>query len=94
MYRKGRAQMSAPQLRDYQIDIVRRVESEIAAGRRRLCLVAPTGSGKTVIAAALIAKAAGRSEHVLFIAHRRELIEQSSRKLHATGVVAGAKIRH
>jgi len=81
--------MSAPQLRDYQIDVVRRIESETAAGRRRLCLVAPTGSGKTVIAAALIAKAADRSEHVLFMAHRRELIEQSSRKLHDTGVDHG-----
>lgn len=81
--------MSAPQLRDYQIDVLRRIESEIAAGRRRLCLVAPTGSGKTVIAAALIAKAADRREHVLFIAHRRELIEQTSRKLHDTSIDHG-----
>src|SRR6202043_2507381 len=38
---------------------------------------------------ARIAKAADRSEHVLFMAHRRELIEQSSRKLHDTGVDHG-----
>jgi DNA repair protein RadD len=81
--------MSAPQLRGYQLDVVRRVESEIVAGRRRLCLVAPTGSGKTVIAAALIAKATNRDEHIMFIAHRRELIEQSSRKLHDAGVHHG-----
>src|SRR5262245_34434003 len=81
--------MSAPQLRGYQLDVLRRVESEIVDGRRRLCLVAPTGSGKTVIAAALTAKATDRGEHTLFIAHRRELIEQSSRKLHDADVDHG-----
>ena len=81
--------MSALELRDYQLDVVRGVESEIAAGRRRLCLVAPTGSGKTVIAAALIAKARDRGERILFIAHRRELIEQASRKLHDAGIDHG-----
>jgi superfamily II DNA or RNA helicase len=81
--------MSALELRDYQLDVVRGVESKIAAGLRRLCLVAPTGSGKTVIAAALIAKARDRRECILFIAHRRELIEQASRKLHDAGIDHG-----
>jgi superfamily II DNA or RNA helicase len=81
--------MSAPQFRDYQIDVVRHEESGIAPGWRRLWLVAPTGSGKTVIAAALIAKAADRSESVLFTAHRRALIQQSSRPSAALGRIAG-----
>jgi DNA repair protein RadD len=89
MYRKGRAQMSAPQLRDYQIDVVRRVESEIASGDHRLCLVAPTGSGKTVIAAAIIKKAVVRGEKIVFVGHRRELTEQTSRRLHDQGVDHG-----
>ena len=56
----GRKERVLP--RDYQLDVVRGVESKIAAGLRRLCLVAPTGSGKTVIAAALIAKARDRRD--------------------------------
>ena len=83
------AQMRAPLLRDYQLDVVRRIEGEIVAGRRRLCLVAPTGSGKTVIAAAIIRKAVARGEKVVFVGHRRELTEQTSRKLHDQGVDHG-----
>jgi superfamily II DNA or RNA helicase len=48
--------------------------------------VAPTGAGKTVIAAAIIAGAARR---VLVIAHRREIVNQTSDKLTARGVPHG-----
>lgn len=41
-------------LRPYQSDVIRRVDDEIAAGCRRILIVAPTGAGKTVIAAAII----------------------------------------
>jgi superfamily II DNA or RNA helicase len=61
------------------------VNAEIASGRRRILLVAPTGAGKTVIAAAIIAAVLedkGETKHVLFLAHRRELILQTSRKLY------------
>ena len=37
--------MSAPELRQYQQDVIARMAAEIAAGHRRICLVAPTGSG-------------------------------------------------
>ena len=76
-------------LHDYQAGAIERIEAEIAAGRRRLCLVAPTGAGKTVIAAAKIADAVKRREHVVFVGHRRELTEQTSGKLYAAGVEHG-----
>ena len=41
-------------LRPYQTDVVAQIEQAIAAGERRILLVAPTGSGKTVIASAII----------------------------------------
>jgi DNA repair protein RadD len=49
--------------------------------------VAPTGSGKTLIASEVIR----RSENslVLFLAHRRELIHQCQAKLHNFGIDAG-----
>jgi superfamily II DNA or RNA helicase len=57
-------------LRDYQIKAVEEIEQN-----PNPCLVAPTGSGKTVIAAEVIEGAKHR--HVLFLAHRRELIFQT-----------------
>jgi DNA repair protein RadD len=81
--------ISAPVLRPYQADVIARVEEAIDAGQQRVLLVAPTGSGKTVIAAAIVASALERRQRVLFLAHRRELINQASQKLHALGVDAG-----
>jgi superfamily II DNA or RNA helicase len=71
------------------VDVIARVELEIAAGRRRILLVAPTGAGKTVIAAARIAQEIAHGRRVLFLAHRRELIQQASAKLYAIGVDHG-----
>jgi superfamily II DNA or RNA helicase len=49
--------IQAPRLRPYQTDVIDQLNAEVAAGRRRILLVAPTGSGKTIIAAAIIADA-------------------------------------
>ena len=81
--------MSGIELRDYQREVIARLNAEVVSGRRRILLVAPTGSGKTVLASALIAEAVQRKQRALFLAHRRELINQASRKLHAAGVDAG-----
>jgi superfamily II DNA or RNA helicase len=48
-------QTNASQLRPYQADVIARIDAKIAEGFRRILLVAPTGAGKTVIAAAIIA---------------------------------------
>jgi superfamily II DNA or RNA helicase len=49
-------------------------------------IVAPTGSGKTVVAAHIMARAVESGRHVLFVAHRRELIDQCFRKLEDSGI--------
>jgi superfamily II DNA or RNA helicase len=77
---------ATPDLRDYQSDVCARFESEVAQGQCRILLVAPTGSGKTVIASAIIKNAARR---VLVVAHRREIVNQTSAKLTAFGVHHG-----
>src|SRR5689334_20995824 len=46
-----------PLLRPYQVDFITRLKAEIAAGRRRSLGQAPTGGGKTVIAAAFAKEA-------------------------------------
>jgi DNA repair protein RadD len=78
-----------PELRPYQKDVIARVNAEISGGRRRICLVAPTGSGKTVIAAAIIHDTIAGGQHVVFIDHRCELTAQTSQKLHDVGVDHG-----
>lgn len=52
-----------------------------------MLLVAPTGSGKTTVAAAIIARAVDRGERVLFLAHRRELIDQAYARVLGAGLV-------
>lgn len=73
-------------LRPYQLDAVERVREQIRSGARRVLIVAPTGSGKTVVAAHIMARAVESGRRVLFVAHRRELIDQCFRKLEDSGV--------
>ena len=90
---RGRAGGPAPappqSLRPYQAKLIERIEAEIARGRRRILAVLPTGGGKTVVAAHMIAAQVGTGGKVLFLAHRRELVSQTSRKLHGVKVDAG-----
>jgi DNA repair protein RadD len=81
--------MRAPKLREYQTAVLRDVDLQVAAGRRSILLVAPTGSGKTVMTAHYILASLARGMRVLFLAHRRELIIQVSNKLYELGIDHG-----
>jgi DNA repair protein RadD len=78
-------------LRPYQIKVIGDYHAATNRGQRRIILVCPTGAGKTVICASIIDSLV--LEHinrsVLVLAHRREIINQTSRKLHAAGVAHG-----
>lgn len=82
--------MTPPPLRPHQ----QRACSEVAAawlsGVRRVCLVMPTGAGKTragVELAGMIPpeRHPGRNPRVLWLAHRTELLEQAASKLREAG---------
>jgi DNA repair protein RadD len=75
-------------LRPYQVDAADRIEQALGE-RRKVLLVAPTGSGKTEIASAIIKHWVDRFKTVLFLAHRREIILQASTKLTANDVRHG-----
>ena len=62
-------------LHQFQQDAVAEIERHIAKGRCKLLLVAPTGSGKTVIASELIRRWVAQYRRILFLAHRREIID-------------------
>jgi superfamily II DNA or RNA helicase len=76
-------------LRPYQIKVIEDFQREVASGRKRVILVAPTGSGKTIIGSAIIKSVVERRRGVLVVAHRREIIQQTSDKLHGNGVPHG-----
>ena len=75
--------------RPYQTKIIGDSRAVSGAGKRRICIVSPTGSGKTVVAALVIEGAAAKGNRVLFLVHRRELIKQASAKLYEFGVDHG-----
>lgn len=71
----------ASDLRPYQSRFVDRLRASMREGYRRVLGTAPTGAGKTVCAAHIIAAAVARDSGIVFLAHRKELIDQTSRKL-------------
>jgi superfamily II DNA or RNA helicase len=70
--------MSALALRPYQQEAIAAVEDALERGVRRPLIVLPTGTGKTVVFASLIARRGGSA---LVLAHRDELLRQAAEKL-------------
>jgi DNA repair protein RadD len=77
-----------PVLRPYQADALDRIEQALGTATSVL-LVAPTGSGKTIIFAEVIRHHVERWKSVLVLSHRREIIQQTSAKLTANGLRHG-----
>jgi superfamily II DNA or RNA helicase len=77
------------ELRDYQTDAINSLRRSFSAGNRRIVLHAPTGAGKTVIAAQIVKGAVEKRRQVMFLAHRRELVNQAADKLVQFGVDHG-----
>lgn len=76
------------QPRGYQQKAIQEVLARLIACGRVL-LWSPTGSGKTCIAAWLIQQFLADSRWVLFLAHRKELVDQCCNKLNALGIPHG-----
>lgn len=80
---------TAPELRSYQHKLLEDIDNAFLAGYRRPLVVLPTGGGKTVIFSEAIRREFVAHRKSLTIAHRREIIGQTSNKLRAAGVVHG-----
>jgi superfamily II DNA or RNA helicase/HKD family nuclease len=67
--------------KDFQKPVLEELTEARAVGRHRNLLVAATGTGKTVMAALdyRALREAGRVETLLYVAHRREILEQARR---------------
>jgi DNA repair protein RadD len=68
-------------LREYQARAITDTRKAYQAGHRAICIVAPTGAGKTVIGSTIACSAAEHERSVLWLAHRQELVEQARGKL-------------
>ena len=81
--------MSTFTLRPYQDDVITQARVSVSNGNKRLIIHAPTGAGKTCIAAHLIDLARGKGNKILFLANRRELVFQAQRTLTECGIESG-----
>ena len=75
--------------RPYQGEAISCVRREISSGLRRILLVIATGGGKTFTSAKIIEMAVAKGKKCIFLAHRKELIDQCSRTLDALGIDHG-----
>lgn len=78
-----------PRLRDYQLEIIAQSRSAIRRGKRAILHVLPTGSGKTVIFASMIAAAVERGYRCWVLTHRNEIRSQTVNKLFDFGIQTG-----
>ncbi|MDL5159278.1 DUF3427 domain-containing protein [Actinomycetospora termitidis] len=65
--------------RPHQEHILEALEAERFRGHHRNLVVAATGTGKTVVAALDYRRLGGADKSLLFVAHRKELLEQARR---------------
>ena len=77
---------SSHPLRDYQVSAIREVYARIAEGKRAVCLVSVTGSGKTRMGAEIALRYINEGKRVLWLAHRNELIKQAAHRLQGEGI--------
>jgi DNA repair protein RadD len=83
-----------PVPRPYQEAGIVALRTHVSEGRERVILVCPTGSGKTLIASAIIHSARTNYDaKVLFVVHRKELIDQTIKQLARWGVTEVGVIR-
>jgi DNA repair protein RadD len=81
--------MSQAILRPYQVEAIDQFDSDVASGTTNVIIVAPTGAGKAVIAGGVVKRAIAGGKRVLFLAHRREIVMQTSAKLKDNGIDHG-----
>jgi superfamily II DNA or RNA helicase len=76
-------------LRPHQIKAIQDVRAAYAEGCRAPILCAPTGAGKTFTAAEIIKSAIAKGNRVWFLAHLREILDDTSARLRAAEIPHG-----
>lgn len=73
-------------LRDYQQDIVGKINNAWKAGNKNVLAVLPTGAGKSVVVSEIVNQAFLSHERVAVIAHRNELVSQMACHIARRGI--------
>mgnify|MGYP001170961290 CR=1 FL=1 len=76
-------------LRPYQEKAISDLQNAVRNGSKAPLLVMPTGSGKTVVFSQIARNCLKKEKKVLILVHRKELIDQASKKLAAIDVKHG-----
>ncbi|MGK7892342.1 MAG: DEAD/DEAH box helicase [Xenococcus sp. (in: cyanobacteria)] len=63
-------------LRDYQEQVRQGIYNLIRQGKKRILVMSPTGSGKSVVIAKLVQDALTKNKRILILVHRKKLIGQ------------------
>ena len=74
------------ELRDDQTQALEDLRRNVANGHKRICMQAPTGFGKTVLAGALVNGAKAKAKKVLFTVPAVGLIDQTVEMFYAQGI--------
>lgn len=64
------------QLHEYQKKLVNNARKSYVDGFKAPCIVAPCGAGKSIVIAEVVRMTTAKKNRVLFLVHRRELIDQ------------------
>jgi superfamily II DNA or RNA helicase len=76
-----------PSLRQYQNDVVEQVRQAWRQGYKAPCIVLPCGGGKSCIVAEMARRTTFGGKRVLFLVHRKELVDQIMRTFRRWGVL-------
>ncbi len=76
-------------LRQYQTETIGEIRQRLREKKKKVLVIAPTGSGKTVMFADILSRSALKGSRSLVLAHRTELIQQTSEKLNRFGARHG-----
>lgn len=76
-------------LRLYQTEMLSRVRDALRRGVKAPLVVAPTGSGKTMLFSHIAAGARAKKNRVIILTHRREILQQTLKTLSRLGIPSG-----
>lgn len=65
------------QLRPYQSDLINQIIKSMETGHHRIIVQSPPRTGKTVIMAEIARRTTNKNNRVMFIIHRKEVLEQA-----------------
>lgn len=73
-------------LRDYQQETVTEITKSVKNGNHSIMVQSPPRTGKTVVMAEIARRATEKGNRVLFIVHRKEIVDQAKRTFKKQGV--------